>query len=402
MTMNSWFANRFLSQSSTQKVTGYKNFNYWFLSSILFVLCLGGGINYLVDPYDIYKTPNFWGINHQKIEKGLNDRLFKAVDIIRKKPVSIFLGSSRTKQGLDPSHQAFSQVRPTYNLAIDGANVYEMRRYLEHAIKNQPEMKTVIVGLDFFMFNEFLENQPGFAEYRLEKSSLMFPDIVNSLWSIDTLKVSKETIKASLNNPATEEKLGKNGFIPQPNLAGKDAKLIFEKSVNQYFRVHYQYQLSQNYLGEFQKIVDLCQQNNINLIVFISPSHATQWEAIKVTQQTPIFEEWKRTIVNIMPVWDFSGYNSITTEPINDKMTNYTDASHYTKQVGDLVLNRILNNQTDTVPDDFGVLITPQNIESHLAKIRTTRQQWAEKNSEEVKLVKQVKRNFESKQSSKP
>ena len=38
---------------------------------------------------------------------------------------------------------------------------------------------------------------------------------------------------------------------------------------------------SQQYWSDFVKIVELCRQNKIDLKVFISPAHATQWESIK-------------------------------------------------------------------------------------------------------------------------
>jgi hypothetical protein len=51
----------------------------------------------------------------------------------------------------------------------------------------------------------------------------------------------------------------------------------------------------------------------------------------------------------------------------------------------------------ETVPSDFGVLITPNNIESHLAKIRSDREVWAKNHPDEVKLVEDIKRNLEEK-----
>ena len=70
------------------------------------------------------------------------------------------------------------------------------------------------------------------------------------------------------------------------------------------------------------------------------------------------------------PLWDFSGYNSLTTEdvpPDGDSETQmkwYWESSHYKKELGDLVLDRIFDyhHPERIVPDDFGVLLTPKNI----------------------------------------
>ncbi|NEQ62463.1 MAG: hypothetical protein F6K53_35770, partial [Moorea sp. SIO4A1] len=120
-----------------------------------------------------------------------------------------------------------------------------------------------------------------------------------------------------------------------------------------------------------------------------------QWESLRVTRLWPVFEEWKRRLVEITPVWDFSGYNSITTEAISEEMKNYWDSSHYREEVGDLILNRLFSYQAHTVPEDFGVLITPDNVESHLGKVRNERESWAETNGDLVKLVEDLNQKSE-------
>ena len=109
----------------------------------------------------------------------------------------------------------------------------------------------------------------------------------------------------------------------------------------------------------------------------------------------------KRELVKIIAVWDFSGYNSINTEPINNDMKNYIDASHYRKEVGDLVLNRLLDYQTEKIPKDFGVMITSENIEFHLAKILAEREVWAKNNPDEVILVEDIKREIKKQEEKK-
>ncbi|MFM7406862.1 MAG: hypothetical protein ACKO3K_09420 [Cuspidothrix sp.] len=267
----------------------------------------------------------------KNLKKNSTDRLYKAIDVIRIKPVTIFLGTSRTKQGLDPNHLALINYQPVYNLALDSANPYELMRYLEHTITNQPNLKEVIFGIDFFMFNELNKSPAGFDESRLEKTYLIPADIMNSLFSLDTFEVSKETVLASLKNPDKNKYYyGVNGFAPY--LQAKDGKTRgnFEYSIGLYLKTYYKYKLSDKYVQDFQKIVNLCQKHNIKLIVFISPAHATQWEAIRAAGKWETFETWKRKAVQLTPVWDFSGYNTITNEEIKDVMENYPDSSHYT------------------------------------------------------------------------
>lgn len=379
----------------------YRRYNWMFLGAALMPVLTVGMFNIIVDPYDVFNTPNFLGINHSKPRKDNSDRLFKATDIIRIKPVTILIGSSRTKQGLDPNHPGLKNEQPAYNLALNGINLYELRRYLEHAIANQRKLDLVILGLDFFMFNTFVENQPTFSEKRLEKQQIFLDDFINVTFSSDALLASQETIVDSQINPPDNIGYGDNGFMPYRNPDPEKTQWRFESNIKVYYQFNGKYQLSTQFLDELKKVVELCQKYQIKLIPFISPSHATQWEAIRATGEWSTFEEWKRKVVKTTPVFDFSGYNSITTEPIHNDMENYTDNSHYTPKVGDLILNRILDYQEADVPNDFGILINPENIESHLEKIRKDREVWAKNNPDEVKLVKEIKQKYDVEQAEK-
>ena len=124
----------------------YRRFNWIFLLSAFIPIVGVGVFNIVVDPYDVFNTPNFLGINHSKPRKGYNDRLYKATDIIRIKPVTVLMGSSRTQQALDTNYLALENHQPAYNLGLNGINIYELRRYLQHAIANQKDLDLVIIG----------------------------------------------------------------------------------------------------------------------------------------------------------------------------------------------------------------------------------------------------------------
>ncbi len=72
-------------------------------------------------------------------------------------------------------------------------------------------------------------------------------------------------------------------------------------------------------------------------------------------------------------------------------MMNYIDNSHYSQYTGNLILNKILSYRLETVPDDLGILINSDNIESHLKQINYERQKWQNNYPEEVKLVHQLR-----------
>ena len=372
------------------------SFNCWLLGTILLAISGISLANFLIDPYDIYRHNQPFELTLVKPEKSNHDRLYKTIDIINLKPNIILLGSSRMKQGINPEYSGFSKNEKVYNLGIDGSNTYELFRYLEHSYVNQPKLKKVILGIDHFMFNGFDKQQDALIEKRLGKTHIVITDLINTLFSQDTLIASQNTLKENWNLTPLPQQLtyGDNGFFPHRRPKDGQTKWRFNNIIEQYFNFHVQYKLSEERLQNFEQIVEFCREHNIELIVFISPSHATQWEALRVTNRWESFEQWKRKMVTITPVWDFSGYNSVTKEPIQDFMNNYVDNSHYTPKIGNFVLNRILSHNVEDVPEDFGVLMTPENVDDHLAEIRTDREKWATIRPNEVELVETLKRNL--------
>ena len=97
--------NLFKKKKISRKSIVYNKFILKFITAAFLPVLSVGVFNFIVDPYDVFNTPNFFGINHEKPKKDSNDRQFKAIDITRIKPTTIIIGSSRTKQGINPEHR---------------------------------------------------------------------------------------------------------------------------------------------------------------------------------------------------------------------------------------------------------------------------------------------------------
>jgi hypothetical protein len=73
------------------------------------------------------------------------------------------------------------------------------------------------------------------------------------------------------------------------------------------------------------------------------------------------FEYWKKSLADIHPYTDFCTYNKIT----SNKM-NFRDSSHITSKFGKVIFSRIYKDSKNIIPDDFGILITPLNVNNHI------------------------------------
>ncbi len=372
----------------------YKRFNILFLSFIFISLTLFGGFNFLIDPYGIYDSPKVASINKYKSEQMAYDRIFQAIEIIKRKPNVLFLGSSTVQFGLDTRYFPNNESYEVYNLGLQNANIREINQYFKHALVNNPDIKTVVMGVDLFIFEKDKEDNPNYDQNRLEKKIINFKDIANTLFSFSAFDASVKTIKNNLNGTASHLEYinGMLYYDPGKPVPGSlDRFVFFLKGV--FRKKPEQNRFSQERLDYFREIVQICQEKNIDLMVFISPSHATQWTGTEAAGNWywEEWENWKKELVKITPIWDFSGYSSVTTEPVSDDMKNYYDSSHYRPVVSQLILAKMLNNNPQ-VPDDFGVLLTPENLEQNLQRIREEKELRKQTHPEETEIINNLRK----------
>lgn len=346
------------------------------------------GFNLVVDPYDIFNSPAIGRFNLAKTEKWKNDRLYKAIDVIREKPTIIFLGSSRTHIGLNPNFVRDTTTnKPAYNLALLGASPYELERYLEHTISNQSELKKVFIGLDFFMFYSASKYRSTYREDRIGKSYLSISDTHASLLSIQSFIDSWNTVYQNYQSSQKMHSRYAHGF--QYPI---ESELFSEETFSHWAKFQIQNKKSTirpERVEEFDRILALAKENDIEIYAFISPIHATHLEAIYQSESWDEFEKWKRLMVEKMPLWDFSGYHEFTSEPVTPEIQNFIDSSHYHPRLGAKLLDRILQddmseNERGTIEQSFGVWVTTENIDQHLENIRSARQAWLKTAQSEV------------------
>lgn len=393
------------------------------------------GLNKVIDPFRLYNGPELSGINEIKPEIDNRARLAKAWGVYRRKPTGIILGSSRSDYGLNPEHSGWT-TKNVYNLALPGGSVYEALRYLQHAQVINP-LEQAVLGVDFFMFNTYWPKTLDFDENRLlttqdGKINRHFKrfEKLEILTSVDTLISSFKTIKAQKNEFFVEPPHIANGQrhptmreAYMPVAGGYHALFVDDIKAHILRRwlppPHLDYRFDDPNTGEstfdwFRSILKFAHDNHIDLRIIISPSHALLWEALFDMGLGDKWEIWKRELVRIneeeakklgaspFQLWDFSGYNRYTTEtlpPLGDKeskMQWYWEGSHYKSALGDIVLNQVFDThvRSEDPSKDFGVLLTKENIEMHLANIRRAQVQYRESHRDAIQEVKDLVQEF--------
>ncbi|MBI3248601.1 MAG: hypothetical protein HYZ50_19030 [Deltaproteobacteria bacterium] len=387
--------------------------------NVLIFLCGMTGFvvaNALIDPegrFSLLARPRFNQEKTEIMESG--GRTPKSRALAHGLYDTLILGSSRTENGIDPRHEVFASKR-AYNAALSGSNFYETYQVFEFARKNA-KLTTVLIGLDFLLFSskrdvsgDFFDS--GFAGRPPWLSDLRYLASPQTFWSAWTTVQKNRSGEQSLY---TDRGMRDRTRMYAP--ARVNHRELFIKILSRDFLV------SQKTYGGFEyglDRVDLlramiaeCRRDGISLYLFIPPSHARDLEALQALGLYPLFEQWKRDLTQIVaedngrhpaarsiPLWDFSGYTSITIEDIpaaNEKgkaMRWYWESSHFKKETGDLVLDRLFGHErpSRSLPEDFGVLLSPQNIEAHLAWVRGQQQRYRETHSHEVAEVEDLVR----------
>jgi hypothetical protein len=106
-------------------------------------------------------------------------------------------------------------------------------------------------------------------------------------------------------------------------------------------------------------------------------------------------EEASRRAARPFPLWDFSGYNEVTTEPFPPpgdpaRMRWYFESSHYTPETGALVLERMAGTRREGI----GVMLTTSSLEAQLAAARQGRTAWRSAHPRDVAEIEQIARRF--------
>lgn len=407
-------------------------FKFYFITVIILgvvFLALVAMVNFIIDPYDMYRAIDIKGLNKIKPAIYNRVRLLKAYEIRRVEPEGLLLGTSRYHLGFDPeSPQWRTQALPRYNAAFDGATTKEMYYYLRHAQAVNP-LKEVVLGLDTYHPTE----SPGFVRPGFDESVLFDNDSfmaflevwindLRILTSWDTLKDSWRTVFS--------QKAGEPRWLKESGQ--RSGKLFFRRPDENYMKFGPRYYFDEidklevgfklewkipapkmpkiypppvapkadplTSMDYIRKIIKFCVQNNIKLTVLFSPSHVHQLEIERITNGWWSLHNAKRKVVEILstqnyeniPLWDFSGYSEITTEklpPVDSfrEMKYYWDSSHFKEKVGDMVFERMFNSDADS---SFGVRLTEENVESHIQNMEEEGRSYRVQHSEAISRFK--------------
>lgn len=353
-----------------------------FLAVLFGALGLISALNVLIDPFSLFGSPRIAGINQVKVPSPGLERFFKPLQASVRQPQTVLIGTSRVLVGLDPRDVPGDQV---YNLGVAGASAPELLALTGHVFADT-QAKRIVLGLDY---DSFLspEESPAFRLAVLGRFAWWraLPDL---LLSQHTLNMTRNTYTASRRRrtPLYTD----SGFRQRPySAAGETVKQRVLGVVSRFAGIYAAAPGSDAALAQFDTFLGGLPSDRAALSVFITPSHAALVETAMLVGKGSDYETWVRRLTEIcaahgLTLWDFGGYNRITTTPFASFDETFTDAAHFQPAVGRLIVDALFRGAT--VPD-FGVRLTPEGIAAYLEEQRAARAQWHERQPDDVGLI---------------
>lgn len=370
-----------------------------FLTTLVLVLIAGAAaitaFVAIVDPYGVYgivNRPNF-----NSIKPGLNryQTEIKQERAIRLQPNLIILGNSRAEIGFDP-HAAALEARPGngYNLAIPGTGVSNSARQFADLVAAGVRPQTVILGIEFVDFLRATSAPPRPA------ATAAAPAHGTRFWRFDTL-FSLASVKDAIGtlriqHNAEAATIAPDGFNPlneyRRYVRDDGYFKIFRQRAQESavsFRSKSTRDLGLEDFTSLHTLLASAADTDAEVKLVIYPYHAQMLAMFEAAGLWPLFEEWKRRLVEEVAalekthpgaritLLDFSGFGTYNCEPIPGEnepggSTNwYWEAGHFKKELGDIVLARVMSPAAGDAA--FGIKLDAASEQSNMARIAAER-----------------------------
>lgn len=330
----------------------------------------------LVDPYGVsplaFARPGF---NAEKPKRRDIDRLIKPYEVWLRQPRTVFLGTSRIHQGLDPAALDGTRFAPAYNAAVPGNILVEDVGRIRQYVALDKNLKIVISEL--FLWN-FIYRQPPEPDHSIAQ---VIPDAMALNASLQAFGDSLATVKANVVKERGAH-IGPRGnwvkaqpFEPTLNFEAKR----FADSV---MKIHSEWRdmaLQPSAFAALDRMVELCKENGLELYLLIMPHHPYDDYRIRSFGYWPLLEQWYRRLSSYPNVLSASRYSAQMTEPISEHMRYWNDPLHPNVRFGDLILRSFAARQQNAASQDQMVVpVTRDTVEGLLAEKRADLDRWIE------------------------
>lgn len=338
-----------------------KKFSFAVMAIFASLTFIVAAFNFWIDPLWHYSHAH--GLNDVQIvaderEQKVAQQLYHPTDAD-----TLLLGSSRSTYVQPAGFQEWN----VYNFAVANLSMREYYTMQLYAFDQNPDYERVVLGVDFFKSSEEqAKNARAITGYETKVQEPFYR--AKNLLSFDVLGYAVDNLELSAANEINADRLyNREGDAFAKRLSEEEIEQDTAAKITRFEETFYgdHYTYYSKYKEIMQKVHD--SHPEAEKIVYTTPISTELFKSLTSTGLLDEYEVWLRDLVDVYGgVWNFMYPNTVT----NDIM-NYYDGHHFYPEIGELISKRMEQGEDADVPEDFGVLVTEDNIEEHLAMVRT-------------------------------
>lgn len=323
------------------------------------VIALIFSFNFIIDPYSM-TSYNLLSIPNKFAR---DDRKEKVAKLYMEKPYNNILFGSSHVYSINPLTLTKYLGGRTYNAGVGTARIEDHLGFLLYLQRIKKLPKNVVIGLDFYSFNQnvetnkyFLHNEDLNFSNKKPKNDLYFSKFL----SLDALRASYKTLRNFLKDSKDKPRFDINGatgnastvfdYYPSKITQQAFAQEKVDRGYADVKTVEYT-TISKERINYIRQIITLCKENSLNCTFFITPLSGqllSRIEADKILSET--LSQFKNELGSLTGYYDFLIHNLI-----NDNRFFFGgDTMHTTTFTGNLILARIFHDHNISLPEKFG------------------------------------------------
>lgn len=346
-----------------KKITA--NINIIFILTLCLILASVSCFNYIVNPYNIFRTPLL------NINTYFNYNPFLQIKLSKKyKYSSVIVGGSSVK-----SMDIQKRNKDMADISIFDANIYDTKRILIYYLDAHPETKIVYLPIDLHLFKKILDDST-FKELRpYNIKHITIEEIYHLLLSNETTKKSFDKLMGKVET----QDIGQILITTGPKVTHKQINPANKIDDSSFAKAN---------LMILAQIFDELEKRNIETICFLSPIQIYYQIELNDRFEQQIDEIKKYIVKRTGRLTDMSTINKFTTMPPGEANL-FVDKMHPTGIYGNYVRNIIINSENKD--KDLYIILTENNIDAELKKYNTQLQNYKKAHFKEYMQFKRKK-----------
>jgi hypothetical protein len=345
----------------------------YFVLAIALWISLFAAATLVIDPYGIspihVTIPH---VNRYKPKRLDIDRLIKPYEVWRYQPRTVFLGTSRIHQSIDPAGLDGSRYAPAYNASVPAVSLGMNISYLNQYLRLDHNLRYVFVEL--FLYNFLGQDQthpPISLIDMIENSAVLF-------FSYDTAWDTLYTLwyNVQMDEPCYEIKPG--GYFYYPPGEPKDTFNGFPAGMLDIDRKeHGNPTLSEPSFATVDELIETAKRDHVQLTFLMTPEHPYFWYYIDSIDRWDLITDWLKHLTAMTSILSFAQPNAWTYESVRRHMTYWNDPFHFSLAMGRGIESEIAGTPEPGLPQGFMVRLTPAGVDSYVAGQREAVRNWA-------------------------